>query len=346
VLGDTVRETMQPLVPTYTLPDDRYAVVVNANAGRVTPRLARRLRSVVPAHRLHLTESPEHAEQVVQHCVEQEVGTIFAGGGDGTIVGVINSLNRLQTDAPLPRVGVLRLGTGNALARWLGSGQPMRDLLRWQGGMVHRAVPVSMVETEGDWFPFGGLGQDAAVLNDYNALKSEHAHQPWWPLLKGVSGYFAAALLKTIPQWLGRERPRVTVTNLGAPASRVGPDGVETGPPIPTGGVLYQGSCSMLGVATTPLLGYGMRMFPHATRRAGRFQLRILDTSPLQSLRHLPAAWKGTLDTPRLTDLYADRVRVVFDTAMPWQLAGEAQGYRRELTFGIAEMPITLVGQA
>lgn len=337
---------MQPLAPSFTLPDDRYAVVVNANAGRFTPRLARALRDSVPAHRLHLTETPDHAEEVIQRCVEQEVGTIFAGGGDGTIVGVINSLQRLHGQAPLPRVGVLRMGTGNALARWLGSGRPMRDLRRWQGGLVHRSVPVAMVETDGRWFPFGGLGQDAAVLNDYNALKGDWAGRPGWRLLKGVPGYLAAALTRTIPQWLGRARPRVTVINLGDPAARVGPDGKEMGPPIPTGEVLYRGACSLLGVATTPLYGYGMRMFPHATRRAGRFQLRILDTSPLESLWHLPAAWKGTLQTPKLTDLYADRVRVVFDTAMPWQLAGEAQGYRRELTFGIARMPVTLVGQA
>ena len=50
--------------PTYTIPDSRYAVVLNANAGRVTPRLAKAIREVVPDKRVYLTESPDHAHEV------------------------------------------------------------------------------------------------------------------------------------------------------------------------------------------------------------------------------------------------------------------------------------------
>ena len=42
-----------------------------------------------------------------------------------TIVDTINTLNSFRNDAPkLPAVGVLRLGTGNALARWLAAAAP------------------------------------------------------------------------------------------------------------------------------------------------------------------------------------------------------------------------------
>jgi hypothetical protein len=47
-------------VPTYTLPDDNYAVVLNANAGRVNQRLTRSIERVVPRDRLFLTESEEY----------------------------------------------------------------------------------------------------------------------------------------------------------------------------------------------------------------------------------------------------------------------------------------------
>ena len=39
-------------------------------------------------------------------------------------------------------------------------------------------------------------------------------------------------------------------------------------------------------------------------------------------------------------------VRVVSDEAMPYQLGGDARGYRNELTLSMARFPTTLVGQA
>jgi len=339
---------MQPRllpVPTYTLPDDRYAVVLNANAGRVTPRLTRAIHQVVPQDRVFLTQSQDHARDVLRGCLNRRIGTVFAGGGDGTIIDTINTLQALSGDDAMPSVGVLRLGTGNALAHWLGSGRPVRDLRRWEAGQVHRSVSVQMVEAEGTLFPFAGLGTDAAVLNDYNQIKTQ-AQGTWWqPMAKGLLGYLIAGYLKTVPNYLRRPWQKVCVTNLGQPAFRIGPDGREIGPPIPTGGRLYEGPVSVACCATTPLYGYGMRMFPHATNRAGRFQLRLIRMNALQMARHVPSVWQGRTP-PGIFDYYADRVRVQFEDAMPYQLGGEAKGYRREITFSMAKVPVTLVGQA
>lgn len=336
---------MEPQEPRPTVPDDNFAVIVNANAGRVTPRVARSLQALVPADKLHLTRSPEQADAVLRSLAATRVGTVFAGGGDGTIVGIINGLVRHATEegADLPRIGVLSMGTGNALARWLGCGPPLDDLQAWLRREPHGTVPMSMIETEGSRFPFGGLGQDAAVLNDYNHLKSRYGGRPWWRFFKGVPGYFAAALLRTVPTWLGRPAPVVTITNLGQSAHRIGPDGAPVGPPLPTGATLYRGPCSMVGVGTTPLYGYGLRIFPHATRLPGRCQLRVINLGPIEALLQLKACWEGTLVHPRVHDLYVERVRVVFDTAMPWQLGGEAQGYRRELTLAVTRAPVQML---
>ena len=335
------------LMPQYRFPDDRYAVVLNANAGKVTRRLAQRVRDVVPHDRVYLTESQEESREVLHRCVEREISTVFAGGGDGTIVDVINTLVDLKDDAPqIPSVGVLRCGTGNALAHWLGSDRPVQALSKWQGGLLHRNVPVNMVEAEDTLFPFGGLGIDGAVLNDYNWLKQKSKNQWWAPLVHGMRGYIVSGYLKTIPNYLRRTIPQVTVTNLGAPAYRIGHAGQEVGEPIDTGEVLYKGPCSLLGTATTPLYGYGMRMFPYATRRAGRMQVRLVNWTALQAGLNLRRVWNGSIRHPDLHDFYADRIRVVFDDAMPYQLGGEASGYRKELTFSVTEFPVNLVANA
>ena len=330
-----------------TLPDDRFAVVLNANAGRVTPKLARAIQRTVSPDRVFLTESQEHAREVLHRCVENDVKTVFAGGGDGTIVDTINTLAGYHGQVPeLPRVGVLRLGTGNALAHWLGSGAPLRDLARWRSGEPHTDHTVQMVQAEGTLFPFAGVGHDAAVLNDYNWVK-ERGSGTWWEgLARGMTGYLLAGYLKTVPNYLRRDNPMVTVTNLGSPAWHIGPDGRETGEPVVAGQILYRGPAAMLGCATTPLYGYGMKMYPFATRRPGRFQLRILNMSPLQCAMNFPAAWRGTLQHSGLYDFYADRVRVQFEDAVPYQLGGDARGYRRELTFELARFPVRMVGQA
>jgi len=302
---------------------------------------------MVPNQKLHLTSSTQHAQEVLQRCVEDEVETIFAGGGDGTIVNVINALHRFKTQqAPvIPNVGILKLGTGNALARWLGSKSPIGDLRRWAGGKIHRVIALDMVETEGLLSPFAGIGQDAAILNDYNRLLSATKGTIAHRLLTGIGGYMVAGTYRAIRDQ--RRTPNIIeVINLGPPAHAISRDGIPMGRPIPTGGVIYEGPATFAAAATTPLYGYGIRMFPYATRRQGMFQLRIANTSPFDVAVNLPKLWRGTIVHPKIFDFYAQRVRIRCDNAMPLQLAGDACGHRREVTLRLKRRPIRMVGRA
>ena len=67
----------------YTIPDSRIAVVLNANAGQVSRSLAEDLAAIVPRDRIFLTQSALHSRDILKRCVEDEIGTIFAGGGHG-----------------------------------------------------------------------------------------------------------------------------------------------------------------------------------------------------------------------------------------------------------------------
>ncbi len=332
----------QPLVPRRPAP---YGVVLNANAGRVTPRLARRIERVVGADHVFLSESEEHAREILETCLERGYDTVFAGGGDGTILQAVNTLRELAGD-DAPPVGVLRLGTGNALARHLGSGLPLLELLRWQSPRVaYQRIPVRLVEHGHTLFPFGGMGVDAAVINDYVDLKRRWGGPGWRKLFSGLSGYLIAGFGVTIPRFLKRPMADVEVVNLGGPAWRCGTGGVRIGEPIPTGGVIYRGPASTLGVATTPLIGYGMRLFPYACRVPDRFQLRLLDFTPLQCGLHLAAAWNGKLDHPSCHDFYVERIKIRSTRALPLQLGGDALGHTFDATFGLAERPVSFVGR-
>jgi len=332
---------VSPAVPT-----DNFAVVLNANAGRVTPRLVDELKELVPEGQLFLTKSQFHAKDVIRTCVKEKRAVVFAGGGDGTIVDTINNIyDHRKENKQLPAVAALRLGTGNALATWLDAPNPAKALQNWREGQTHRQVSMRMVQAEETLFPFAGLGIDAAILNDYYRWK-RYSKDTWFePLGKGITGYLLAGHLKTMPNYIQRPKTRVRIINLGQNAYRIGPNGEESGKGIGYGEVIYEGNCTMVGCANTPYYGYAIKMFPFASQKANRFQVRVIDMSALQMTTNLWPAWNGKLRHPDIHDFYADRVRVVFKDAMPYQLGGEAAGYRKEMTFSLSEQAISMIGQ-
>ncbi len=322
-----------------------YGVVLNANAGKVTPRLARRIERAVGSDHVFLSETEDHAREILKTCLERGYHTVFAGGGDGTILQAVNTLRELGGDH-VPAVGVLRLGTGNALARHLGSGHPLRELARFERAHVdYHRIQVPLIEQNGRLFPFGGMGVEGAVLNDYVDLKRAWAGTRWAKLFSGLSGYLCAGFGKTVPRFLSRPIPEIEIINRGGPAWRIGTGGVPLADPIPTGGVLYRGPASNVGVGTTPIIGYGLRYFPYAQREPGRFQLRILNFTPLMCVRYILAAARGTLHHPECHDFYADRVQVRSSHAMPLQLGGDAHGHTHSATFSLHEQPVTFIGR-
>ena len=343
-----LRPECEFVVPAYHVPQGPFGVILNANAGRVTPRLAKTISLVVKPDHVFLTESPEHAKEVVELCLEREYRTVFAGGGDGTIMDTVNTLDSYRSDVGhLPNVGVLRLGTGNALARMLGSRRsPARDLATFQAGDVHRSHAMRMMTCDDTLFPFGGLGLDAAVLNDYYSMKNSWKDTRLAPLFKGLSGYVLASFTKTVPALLRQTMPEVTVINTGAPAYKMDQNGNELGDVIETGEVLYKGPCSFIGGGTTEIIGYGVRLFPHATQRAGRYQLRLISMNTWECVKNILPAARGTLNHPKLHDYYVEQVKVVFNEDVPFQLGGDPKGYRREVSLGLSEHPVHFIGRA
>ncbi len=325
------------------------AVLLNAHAKQVSPGVRRALSCVLPDEHLYLSRSSSDALEIAEQVVARRYSTVFTGGGDGTFVAWVNRI--LETAerraARPPRFGVLALGTGNAVAEMVGA-EPRRhvqDLARYVRGEVNRVRRLDLLTCTGRRTPFAGVGIDAAVLNDYNWLRGQLVDTPLRRLGEGVPGYGLAVALRSVPRFLAERRATYCeVVNVGRPAWRLDPAGRRIGRPIGHGELLHAGPCMLAAASTVPYYGLGLRVFPFAERAPGMMQVRIASSLPLHTiLLNLGNIWSGEFSHPGLMDFYADRVALRFDRPMPLQVGGDAEGWRDEVTFGMAANPVEVV---
>jgi diacylglycerol kinase family enzyme len=327
---------------------DRVAVVVNGNAKQVTDDLVDILDQIVQSGDLFVSRSLAEATEIARTIVRRGYPTVLTGGGDGTFVQMVTRITEevRRVGGKRPRFGLLRLGTGNALAWVLGAQNPkhrgvIADLgrLRKEGG----SRGLRLLEVEGMLTPFAGLGIDAIALHDYNATKSALGRSPLtrrWSA--GGLAYLTAIITRTVPTYFLRGHPKVRVVNEGSPAVRIGQDGrpIEE---IAAGEVIYEGPSRLVAVSTIPYWGFGTRIFPYAEDRDDRFSLRVVDINALQVAMHLPAIWKGTYRSDTLHDFLCDRISIRYDEPTPMQIGGDPVGSRTSVHACLAPEPIEVV---
>ncbi|MBI1921847.1 MAG: diacylglycerol kinase family lipid kinase [Geobacter sp.] len=141
-------------------------LVINPTAGSYSPRLLDRITSMLPRHgfvpKVLLTGGPDDASLFARRICEEEAEPfIIAGGGDGTINGVVNGLTPGRAT-----LAVLPLGTSNVLARELGIASVDDALRRIERGTT-RIMSVGLLEKEGlsrYFLLMAGIGFDGAVV--------------------------------------------------------------------------------------------------------------------------------------------------------------------------------------
>ncbi len=153
----------------------RVAVIVNENARGVRGRVIDELAELVPPHDLYVSSSLDQSRQIAAKVVERAYDTVLFGGGDGTFVQCLSDVaaEARRRGYDLPSVGVLRLGTGNALADALGASRPTADGLAHDLGRARRperARQLQLLEVDGKLTPFAGCGLDAQILDDFARL--------------------------------------------------------------------------------------------------------------------------------------------------------------------------------
>jgi diacylglycerol kinase family enzyme len=329
-------------------PLGRVAVILNGRARGVSPRVLRRIGRLMPLRDLYVSRSIGDSSAIAGEVVDGGYQAVLLGGGDGTFVQCLTDIatHARRRGAPLPSVGVLRLGTGNALAHTLGASAPTEAGLARDLGRAAdpRRGPLPLLDVDGRLTPFAGLGLDAQILEDFNAttrfLDTAGIGRGLGP---GVR-YALAVAFRSIPRFLARPAREVIAVNLGSPAFRVGAGGRLLGDPIPAGEILYRGPCSLAAGSTIPYYGLGMRMFPHAQLMQGRFQLRCSGASTPEILAHLPGLFRGTYASKNIGDFLVDKVELRLAEPAPVQIGGDLQpGTRDRLVLSLASRPVDAI---
>lgn len=335
-------------LPPKDLFADRVAVVVNGNAKQVTDDLVDVLDQIVRTGDLFVSRSLAEGDEIARTIVRRGYPTVLTAGGDGTFVQMVTKITAAARarDAKPPRFGLLRLGTGNALA-WVVGAQSaggrgvVADLgrLRQQGG----SRKIRLLEVEGVLTPFAGLGIDAIALDDYRETKERLSKNPLTRRFgAGGVAYLTSVVTRTMPAYLLRPHRRVRIVNVGEPVIRLGRDG-EPVHSIQKGEVLFEGPTRMVAMSTIPYWGFGARIFPFADDREDRFSLRVVDISSLQVAIHIREIWQGTYRSDTVHDFLCEAISIHYDEPHPMQIGGDPVGSRKDVEVRLAPEPIEVV---
>jgi hypothetical protein len=203
------------------------AVVLNRRARAVTSRMIRRLSQIHPSQHLFLSEDFEHSRKIAAQLASGGYHTVLFGGGDGTFVCCLNDLRDacLRQGRLLPRVGVLPLGTGNAIGYYQG----IQPSLRGVTAQIERAQQphgpthaLPLLRVNGRLSPFAGTGLDSQILEDYTATTKAIDAMGLGRVIGSPLRYVLAVALRSVPRFVLRKLPEVEVVNIGGPAYAIG----------------------------------------------------------------------------------------------------------------------------
>lgn len=316
---------------------------MNGNARRLGARLRGKLERVLPG-RVRFTDSLDEARRAIRAEIRRGADLIVLGGGDGTVVMGLTLIGEAcrASDTREPAIGILRLGSGNAIADTVGaSDDAVEDLARIvRGGGTRRSMP--LLSVLGVRAPFVGMGVDAQLIEDHEIVDRVVERVPIARrLMGGATRYALSVALRSVPRFAAGARPHAIVTNAGAPAiemRRTGPTGREER----AGEVLWEGTCTLVAGATIPFFGFGLKMFAFATTRQDRFHLRCGDAGLFEIMRNTPAAFRGEYFSEHVSDFLCDRVSVELDRETAIEAGGELLGRRNHVQLAMSA-PVTVV---
>jgi diacylglycerol kinase family enzyme len=139
--------------------------IINGGRAAVSPGLVARMRKILHdsgmEHRLEVSRTLDESNALVAEAAEEGFDTLWMGGGDGTINVLLN-----QSMPAHMTLGVVPMGTVNALARALGVPMKPEDACRFLLTAKPRNMNLGCVNGERLFLCFASVGFDAAVVHD------------------------------------------------------------------------------------------------------------------------------------------------------------------------------------
>ncbi|MFC1848727.1 diacylglycerol/lipid kinase family protein [candidate division CSSED10-310 bacterium] len=338
------------------------AVLLNENAKKVTGRVKRAIADVVPRSSFYTSHTSEEAYQHVKDIIDRGYERIFSGGGDGSIIQLMNMvrsyvdekntrLEALSRDMQqkiqkinYPRLGILKLGTGNGMSYLVGAKRGLRNIRKALVSPDTKTLNLSLIEAENWCFTFSGLGWDAAIQNDFVWFREKFRRFALARQIGGLGGYLTAMAVRTIPREIFRRKPaQVTIRNSDGPVYRAEyPDTMRL-TDIGPGDVIYQGPVNVTGVGTVPYYGFKFTAFPFSRIRSDMMNLRIVRAGVFECISHAYSIWTGKYTGQHFLDFLTSGVTMEFSEQMPLQMGGDPYGYRSNIEYTMSNHQVEVI---
>lgn len=324
----------------------------NTHAKRVTQARVDAFHTTLPDARVFACSSFEEAERHADELVKSPPRVLFCGGGDGTVVALLNSL-RKRGATKFPLIGLFKLGTGNGWPSAVGAHRYEHELRRLPA--LPLAAPsrhFQLCEVEGKLCQFTGVGWDATLLDDYkrnleNRQQQNLAGGMAARLSKGLGGYLYSLFTLTVPGELQRAREggtKLRLENIGEPALTFDQHKQRVLVPA-TQTTLYEGPMSIGAAGIEPYWGSKFMAFPHAMAVPGRMNFRVYDRHVLTGVNNMFNLWGGK-ELPGMFDWWVTGVRLHLSRPMPFQVGGDVMGTREVIDFKMANETVDLIDWA
>jgi diacylglycerol kinase (ATP) len=138
------------------------------------------------------TEGPGHAIELTAQAVRDGYSTILAAGGDGTLGEVVNGLILGADDQPLPKFGIMPLGTANDLVFNLGLPDTLPEMAEVIAKNFTKNIDVCRVNDR-YFLNNAGIGLEPYITVQHEKIKR----------LKGITRYLVATIIGIShnPKW-------------------------------------------------------------------------------------------------------------------------------------------------
>jgi hypothetical protein len=187
-----------------------------------------------------------------------------------------------------------------------------------------------------------GIGLDADWQADYaDVVKRRVGNGKLLPLLRGVPGYVATAVSRTIPRLLVRPplQVRVVAVTGGSRLDEAGRAVAE----LAAGETCYAGPATMVAASTVPSYSAGMRFFSNVDRIGDALELKVTMGNAVDVVRHFGRVLKGEHVPGKVLDFAVREARIEVTPPARYHVGGDVQPATSELRVGIHPRTVPVV---